>query len=73
MNDMLLYKDYYATVKFSAGDSIFFGKIEGVNDLVSFEGKSVAELKSAFRASVNDYIETCKALDKSCLLSFPKS
>ena len=64
MNDLLTYKEYYATVHFNNNDEVFFGKLEGINDLVSFEGKSVTTLKKAFREAVIDYIETCKQLGK---------
>lgn len=64
MNDILNYKDYYASVHYSAADEVFFGKILGINDLVSFEGASVKELKKAFREAVEDYIETCHAVGK---------
>ena len=64
MNDILEYKGYFANVHFSAEDEIFYGKIIGINDLVSFEGDSVSELKSAFREAVDDYLETCKELNK---------
>ena len=45
MKDVLEYKDYLAIVHFSAEDEVFYGKIQGINDLVTFEGRSVAELK----------------------------
>lgn len=64
MNDILIYKDYYASVHFSAEDEVFFGKILGINDLVSFEGASVKELKKAFHEAVEDYLETCEQLGK---------
>jgi predicted HicB family RNase H-like nuclease len=35
MNNILQYKDYCATVHFSAEDEVFYGKIIGVNDHVS--------------------------------------
>ncbi len=60
MKDILNYKDFIATVHYSSDDEVFFGKIEGINDLVTFEGKSVAELKEAFIESVEDYISLCK-------------
>lgn len=60
----LEYKDYIATVNFSAEDEVFYGKIEGINDLVTFEGSSVDELKQSFEDSVDDYLETCKELGK---------
>ncbi len=64
MNDILEYKGYFANVHFSAEDEIFYGKIIGINDLVSFEGNSVLELKSAFQEAVEDYLDTCKELNK---------
>lgn len=65
MNDILTYKDYYATVHYSAEDEIFFGKIAGVSDLVNFEGESVKELQVAFRESVDDYLQTCASVGKT--------
>lgn len=64
MNDLLHYKEYYATIHFSAEDEVFYGKIIGINDLVSFEGTTVAQLKKAFREAVDDYLETCAELGK---------
>lgn len=64
MNDILQYKGYYASVNFSAEDEVFFGKILGIDDLVNFEGASVKELKKAFHEAVEDYLETCKKMDK---------
>ncbi len=74
MKDFLAYKDFLGSVHFNAEDELFFGKIEGIDDLVSFEGKSVKELKKAFEDSVNDYIDLCvlakKDLEKSYKGSF---
>lgn len=64
MNDILKYKDYYAAIHYSANDEVFHGKIIGINDLVNFEGTSVKELKNAFKEAVEDYLETCKELEK---------
>jgi predicted HicB family RNase H-like nuclease len=65
MNDILQYKTYYASVHFSAADEVFYGKILGINDLVSFEGSSVKELKKAFKEAVEDYLETCSEIGKT--------
>ena len=48
MNNVLTYKGYIGSVQFSADDNVFFGKLEGINDLVTFEGGTVQELKDAF-------------------------
>lgn len=44
----LTYKGYIGSVNFSEKDNVFFGKIEGINGLVNFEGESVKELTAAF-------------------------
>ncbi len=64
MNDYLTYEGYLGTVLFSAEDEVFYGKVYGINDLITFEGKSVKELKNAFEESIDDYLESCKELGK---------
>lgn len=57
----LKYKGYIGTVSYSEEDEVFFGKVEGINGLVNFEGESVKELKAAFENAVNDYLAYCEA------------
>jgi predicted HicB family RNase H-like nuclease len=64
MTDILQYNGYFASVQFSAEDDVFFGKILGINDLVSFEGTTVKELKKSFHEALEDYLATCKELNK---------
>ncbi len=64
MKDVISYNDYIGSVHYSADDEIFFGKIEGINDSISFEGSSVVELKAAFKEAVEDYIELCRLNQK---------
>jgi len=59
MNNVLKYKDFIATVKYSEEDEAFIGRIEGINSVVSFEGQSVEELKSAFHEAVESYLDFC--------------
>lgn len=70
MKDILQYKDFIGSVRFSTEDECFFGKIEGINDLVTFEGQSVRELKKAFREAVEDYTELCKLKGKHMYKSY---
>ena len=65
MNDLLQYKGYYAEIHFSAEDEVFYGKLIGINDLVNFEADSVKGLKKAFKETVEDYLETCRNLNKA--------
>ena len=60
----LEYKGYIANVSFSPEDEVFYGKIFGINDLVTFESDSAKELKIAFIEAVEDYLATCAELGK---------
>ena len=74
MNDnMLKYKDFYGSVEYSAADECFFGKIIGTADLVTFEGKSVSNLKKAFIEAVKDYLILCKEVGKEPQKSYKGS
>jgi predicted HicB family RNase H-like nuclease len=64
MNNVLEYKGYIGSVEFSSEDRVFFGKVVGINDLITFEGESVQELEGAFHEMVDDYLQTCKQLGK---------
>ena len=52
MKNYLEYNGYIGTLEFSAEDKIFFGKIQGINDLITFEGYSVNELEKSFEEAV---------------------
>lgn len=54
----LEYKGFTGSYQFSDADGIFFGKIEGIDDLVNFEANTEAEIEQAFKDAVDDYIET---------------
>lgn len=66
-SDLMVYKDYYSSVYYSEEDQTFFGKIEGINDSITFEGESVQELKTAFAEAVEDYLALCKEIGKEPL------
>jgi predicted HicB family RNase H-like nuclease len=59
------YRNYLARVEYDAGDRLFIGRIAGINDVVGFHGESVAELETAFREAVDDYVETCAKIEKA--------
>jgi predicted HicB family RNase H-like nuclease len=58
MNDILKYKLHISTIHISVEDEVFHGKVIGINYLLTFEGKSVVELKQAFEEAIEDYLET---------------
>ncbi len=55
------YKDYEAIVKFDDDAEIFHGEVINIRDVITFQGASVKELKTAFQDSVEDYLDFCKS------------
>lgn len=55
------YKNFEATVKFDEDAEIFHGEVVNTRDVITFQGISVKELKQAFKDSVEDYLEFCRA------------
>ena len=60
MKDVLNYKEFIGSVHFSADDKVFYGKVEGINDLITFEGETVNELTDAFHYVVDEHIKDCE-------------
>jgi len=56
----LKYKGYVGSVAYSEPDKVFFGTLEGIDDLVTYEGESVQELTAAFHEAVEDYLAFCQ-------------
>ncbi|MFA5181540.1 MAG: type II toxin-antitoxin system HicB family antitoxin [Syntrophales bacterium] len=59
MKDMMSSKGYFGSVHYSDKDRVFFGKIEFIRALVSYEGTDVDSLKRAFEEALDDYFEMC--------------
>jgi len=58
---MMKYKEYIARVEFDDSAGLFHGEVHNIRDVITFEGKTVGELRKAFRHSVDDYLEFCTA------------
>ncbi len=65
MSKALSHKGYSARIEFDPEDRIFFGRIAGIRDIITFHGESVDALVSAFEEAVDDYLLTCKQLGQS--------
>ena len=59
MKDIIKYKGFIGSVHFAAEDRVFYGKVEGVNDLITFEGSTVDELEKGFKYMVDVHIKDC--------------
>jgi predicted HicB family RNase H-like nuclease len=56
---MMEYKGYIGKVEFDDEAGIFHGEVINTRDVVTFQGQSVAELKKAFKESLEDYFSFC--------------
>lgn len=53
------YKSYLVRIELNDGANIFHGEVINIRDVITFQGKSVDELRRAFEDSVEDYLAFC--------------
>lgn len=58
MNTMT-YKGYTGRFDYDPDADIFHGQILNLNDIITFQGRSIDELKKAIAESVDDYLDFC--------------
>lgn len=73
MKDMMSYKGYYGSVHFDDEELIFYGKIEFIRAVVTYEATHAKALRKAFEEAVDDYLETCRTQDISPEVPFKGS
>ena len=59
MKDLMHYKEYYGSVHFDDQELIFYGKIEFIRALVSYEATDAKGVKKVFEEAVDDYLKLC--------------
>jgi len=64
MTKAMTYKGYIGTVEYSEEDNCLFGRINGIRDIISYEGVSIEEIRKAFEEAVDDYLRHCAATGK---------
>ena len=64
MNSMN-YKGYAARMDFDAEDKIIVGRVQEIDDIITFHAGSVAEFEAAFHAAVDSYIAACAKLGQA--------
>lgn len=62
---MMSYRGYNGHFEYDEKADIFHGQVIGIRDVVTFQGRSIDELKGALRDSVDDYLEMCEQEAKS--------
>ncbi len=58
------YKNYIGSVEVDVENKTLYGKVQGIADLISYQGKDVVELIKDFHEAIDEYIEDCKTLGK---------
>ncbi|WP_026489381.1 type II toxin-antitoxin system HicB family antitoxin [Butyrivibrio sp. XBB1001] len=73
MKNTMLYKGYVGSVEFSEEDEVFFGKVQGIRSLISYEGSNAHELVQDFHDAVDDYLRLCAEEGKEPEVAFKGS
>ena len=60
MKNLMKYKEYLGSVNYNDSDEIFYGKVEYIRSLISYEGHDVESLRASFHEAVDDYLELCQ-------------
>lgn len=59
MKNTMEYKGYTGSVEYSDEDGIFFGKVQFIRALISYQGSNAEELRNDFHVGVDDYLAMC--------------
>ena len=55
----MIHGGYRAAVTYDYDAGVFHGDVIDTRDVITFQGASVAELRQAFRDSVDEYLKVC--------------
>ncbi len=58
--NILSYKGYQGSFEYDPDADIFHGDVLHINDVVTFQGRSIDELKAALAESIDVYLEYCE-------------
>lgn len=61
---MLRYKGYTGYVVYDDEARLFHGEVAAIKAVITFQGITVDEIEQAFKDSIDDYLEWCKARGK---------
>lgn len=64
MKNTMTYKGYTGTVEFSEEDGCLFGRVIGINDIISYEGQSIPEIRQDFQEMIDWYLKDCASRGK---------
>jgi predicted HicB family RNase H-like nuclease len=56
----MTYKGYTGRWDCDREDNLFYGRVAGISDVITYQGKTHEEVSKAFVESVEDYLAFCK-------------
>lgn len=59
MSNTIEYKGYVGNIELSENDGVFYGKVQGIRSLISYEGENAKDLIKDFHMAVDDYLALC--------------
>jgi predicted HicB family RNase H-like nuclease len=62
---ILTYNGYQGSFDYDPDADIFHGEVLNTADVITFQGRSIDELKEALADSVEDYLEFCATKDRT--------
>lgn len=62
--EILKYKEFEGSAELDMTRNVCRGKILHIDDVVTYESKSIDDLQMQFEEAVDDYIETCNQIGK---------
>jgi len=62
---MMTYRSYKGYFEYDEKADIFHGQVIGIKDVITFQGRSIDDLKIALKDSIDDYLEMCEQEGKS--------
>lgn len=57
---MIKYKGYIGCFEFDEKADLFLGRVSNIQNLITFQGKSVENTTLSFKDAVNEYLTWCK-------------
>lgn len=60
MSEFMIYKGYLGSAQYSVEDEVFYGKLEFIRSLISYEASDSKKLKKKFEKAVDEYLSDCK-------------
>ena len=54
------YEGYHGEAAYDPEDETFHGRVVDTKDVITFEGRTPTDIKTAFADSVDDYLEFCR-------------